>query len=40
MDYDQYNPSDEDIKRICDQAYEENKELIDYVIKELAKNGD
>lgn len=40
MDYDQYNPSPEEIKRICDEAYEENKEMIDAIIKGLAKNGD
>lgn len=37
IDYDTYNPSPEEIKRICDEAYEENKEFIDNVVKGLAK---
>lgn len=35
IDYDTYNPSPEDIKNMCDEAYEENKEMIDAIIKGL-----
>lgn len=32
-----YKPTKEDIKRICNEAYEEDKELIDAIIKGLGK---
>ena len=32
-----YNPTKEEIHKICEDNYKENKEFIDYVIKQLAK---
>ena len=37
INHDTYNPSPEYIKNMCDLAYLDNKELIDNVIKGLAK---
>ena len=35
IEWEDYNPTKEEIKRICDEAYEENKEMIDAIIKGL-----
>lgn len=35
-----YKPTKEDIKRICDEAFEENKELILGIFREFEKRGD
>lgn len=36
----EYKPTKEELKRICDEALEESKELILGIFRELEKRGD